>query len=153
MPSFIGKPDDSIFIGACFLFKTANYGNQGFSLYSWTCNGSSSTSMVQPSQEPSKKPNTGRRVSNTSTNNRKRKWWWYLQTRVQKPWINILHFFNFLILRALTFFRRGSGDTHQLFSQNFPWRAISIWRYLEDHLQNKIKLKKLHSKRDVWILL
>lgn len=71
MPSNIGKPDDLVFIEACSLFKTANHGNQGLPLYSCSCNASSSTSMVQPSQESSKKPNAGRVVSNTSTNNRK----------------------------------------------------------------------------------
>lgn len=117
MPSFTGKPDDVVFIGACSLFKTANYRNQKFSLCSYPCNTSSSTSMVQPSQEPREKQNTGRVPSNTSTNNRKRKWWRYLQTRVQKPLRNILHFFNLLILSALIFFWKGSGYTSAVFTK------------------------------------
>lgn len=128
-------------------------GHQAFALYSCPCNGSASTFMVQPRQKPSEKPHTGRVVSNTSTSNRKRKRWWYLQIRVQKPWINISHLFNFLILRARVFFRKGSRDTHQLFWQNFPCTAISTRRYLEHLLQNKIKLRKCPSETDVWILL
>lgn len=56
MPLFAKKSDDLVFIGACSLFKTPNYGNQGFPFHSCPYNASSSPSMAQPSHESSKKP-------------------------------------------------------------------------------------------------
>lgn len=56
MHSFTEKSDDLVLIGACSLFKTVNYGNQGFPFSSCPYNASSSTSMVQPGHESSKKP-------------------------------------------------------------------------------------------------